>query len=1133
MNFKFVLTNVLMCLVAAILAQRAAAVEADFTELVKADKPVAFWRFSGEKGKPVANEAPLGETPELLDGSPVGVVVLQQEGPRPKRYLAFDAKNTAAAFSGQRGFIRVKDPGDDSPLDFGLGDTITLEAWVNLQAIGDGQNIYIVGKGRTNNDGFTRENQNYALRLRGIGDKARVSFLFRNGTKQPAAQRDYHRWNSAIGFAADTGWHHLAVSYTFGKPKSIQGYLDGEPVPGTWDMGGPTADGPVTDNDDLWIGSSLGGSPNSTFNGLIDEVAIYRHALSAERIRERWRIDSSQPAVPEIELPEPPEGQVLVEIFEGLGKGSYFRPSKEAAQTITLPALAITDLPQKYNAKGLIADRPTPVLVRAITKLSLPAGEYSLMLRSKDQSRLRIDGRVVAQTKIMSKNASGHEHVPELAASDHPLLRPLTPGHQEQRATVQLDGGEHVVVLEGVVGTGGLRPEIGELVAAIGRDGVFHVLSPAQQIPLTDEAFSALAAEQQAWLHNLNSQLRKQAGREEAKYWQRRHEIARGEVSKRAPIDLPDVPGDFPVNNPIDQFISSMLAAENIKPAPLTSDWEFLRRVTLDTVGVIPTPAEIEKFQKDDSPRRRQNAIDRLLSDPRWADHWVGYWQDVLAENPNVLKGKLNNTGPFRYWIYESFLDNKPVDRFATELIMMEGSQWYGGPAGFAMATQNDVPMAAKAHIIGKAFLGVEMQCARCHDAPYHEVKQSDTFSVAAMLGRRGQKIPSTSIVPMVEGARRPEVTVSLKPGQVIQPTWPFDELADPKLPEGLLRNSDDTRARLAAIVSSPRNERFAEVVVNRLWARYMGRGIVQPVDDWETARPSHPQLLKWLARELVLHNYDLKHVARLILTSHAYQRKVVDAGEEVREQRELFATPTRRRMTAEQAVDSLFQAAGKKFRAEALTLDPEGRRPVNSFLNLGVPTRAWHFASLSNERDRPALALPVAQSIVDVLVTFGWRESRQDPITKRETEATALQPAVLANGLVGRRIVALSDDSALTSLALAEQSPSAIVDATFTRILSRPPSDDESHLFGELLRDGFQNRRKEVVQKPGTKNSSRHAVSWSNHLSPEATRIKLELEAAARRGDPPTARLDSDWRERMEDMVWALVNSPEFMFVP
>ena len=232
--------------------------------------------------------------------------------------------------------------------------------------------------------------------------------------------------------------------------------------------------------------------------------------------------------------------------------------------------------------------------------------------------------------------------------------------------------------------------------------------------------------------------------------------------------------------------------------------------------------------------------------------------------------------GGFRFWIYESFRDNKPMDRFVTELIMMRGSKYEGGPAGFAMATQNDVPMAAKAQVIGKAFLGMELTCARCHDAPYHSYKQADLISMAAMLDRKPIKLPPTSSLP--PGGREASVEVTLKPGDVVQPAWAFDDVLYNQSLAKLIRSPSDQREQLAAIVTSPTNKRFARVIANRLWQRLMGDGLVEAVDDWEGARASHPELLDYLGRELVLSNYDLKHLARQILSSEAYRRQAVSA---------------------------------------------------------------------------------------------------------------------------------------------------------------------------------------------------------------------------------------------------------------
>ena len=190
-----------------------------------------------------------------------------------------------------------------------------------------------------------------------------------------------------------------------------------------------------------------------------------------------------------------------------------------------------------------------------------------------------------------------------------------------------------------------------------------------------------------------------------------RHELARRAMQGQG-VPVPELPAGMPAHNAIDHFLGQRLAAEGVIPAPLADDDAFLRRVTLDTAGVIPSPEEIDAFRSDRAPDRRAKVIDRLLADERWADHWVSYWQDVLAENPGLVKPTLNNTGPFRGWIHRALLDNLAMDRFVTELVGMEGSVAAGEPAGFAVATENDVPMAAKGQTLAKAFLATDLTCA-------------------------------------------------------------------------------------------------------------------------------------------------------------------------------------------------------------------------------------------------------------------------------------------------------------------------------------------------------------------------------------------------------------------------------------
>lgn len=572
-------------------------------------------------------------------------------------------------------------------------------------------------------------------------------------------------------------------------------------------------------------------------------------------------------------------------------------------------------------------------------------------------------------------------------------------------------------------------------------------------------------------------------------------------------------------------------------PTPLADDLDFLRRVYLDTVGVPPTEAEIATFFTDDAKNRRSEVIDRLLADPRWADHWMGYWQDVLAENPNIINPTLNNTGPFRWWLHESLLDNKPADLFVTELLRMEGSERFGGPAGFATASQNDVPMAAKGIIVSSAFLGVEMKCARCHDSPSGVSKQEDLFQLAAMLKEAPIDVPKTSSVPMDrihQQGRQPLIEVTLAPGAKVEPAWPFARYCDEETAKTLAERPDDPRDQLAALITAPQNERFAQVMANRLWQRLMGRGIVASLSDWEKEEPSHPDLLRWLGHRFVESGYDMKAVARLVLNSHAYQRAVDPAAAETGP---LYIAPAPRRLSAEQIVDSLFSATGKPFQVEEVSLDLDSVRVFSNSITLGKPRRAWMLASTSNERDRPSLSLPRIQAVASVMETFGWRGARQDPVSLRDTESNVLQPAILANGTMGIWLTRLSDDHGITQLALEDQTVDQLVERLYLRLLTRQPNDEERAHHTRLLSDGYENR---VVPKAERKTATESGprapvrwVSWSNHLDGVANTLAQEKETAARRGDPPTAALRPDWRRRLEDVLWSMLNAPEWVYTP
>lgn len=1191
------------------------------TTLAADPAPVAKWSFDGDR-------------PEI--GKVEGGVQFGQKGPSRKQFKDIPEGNKAALFSGAKGsFIRVTDPGEKSPFDFDNGDSITLEAWVNPASAPKGGNVYILGKGRTSNPGQDANNQNYGLRLWDSGGLLRPSFLFRS-RKEGGHAGDWHRWTTTGGIAAGSGWHHIAVTYEFGKPESIRGYMDGELATGAWDMGGATKKAPVVDNDEVWLGTSMGRKESVSFDGLLDEVRLYRGILPEKTIAGRYPVLPYTPVLPEGGLPE---GKVRVEIVENIGKAAKWpRQYPTPVDVYEEDVFGFFQIAQKYTDTGVRAARSNPYLLRAMAAVTLPAGKHELLMRVRGQGRLWMDGRVVSEILFGHTGGGAHNEVEHGEAErTGPALRLLGPGDRETRVTVESDGKPHVYVFEMIAGNGRVRSTLGEtslsLRTAAGQQVLF---TPSKRVvPLTDEGWDGYQKERLAFYSRLDQEQRQALRAKQDGYWDKRHAEAKSviaakpapksaegidtllaaswektnEASTKAaggidfekqikpilaencyrcheekakgglrlntleaalkggesgdPAIVPGKPAESrlislihpdagdeimpPKGDPLSEAQRKILAdwitqgasyasaGKKIEPAPLTDELEFLRRVTLDTVGVVPSAEEVAAFLADDSPQRRPRTIDRLLNDTRHADHWTAYWQDVLAENPNILKPSLNNSGPFRYWIHEALSDNLPMDRFVTELIMMEGGVLAGGPAGFSLAAQNDVPMAAKAHILSTAFLGQEMTCARCHDSPYHASNQRDLFEMAAMLDRREITLPETSSVPMSTFAgRKPLIEITLKPGEKISPGWPalFEKslMADEKAAAS--HKSNDSRAQLAALITSPHNERFAQVIVNRVWKQFLGRGFVEPVDDWEASKPTHPALLEWLARDFVAHGYDMRHLERRILNSEAYQRRPRPLAKGATPD---FAAPLPRRMTAEQIVDSLFAVVGKDLDSEELTMDNDGTQSESAMISLGHPRRAWEFTSLSNERDRPSLAIPKAQIIVDVLENFGWRPSRQEPKSVRETAANVRQPAILANGALGRWVTTLDEKSAITALALDETlDESRLVDQIFLRLLTRHPTDAERSNLVEMLRPGFKERiLPEGKRPPPVKLPPLKHVAWSNHLSAGANSIKIELEKRAREGDPPTTALHPEWRERLEDVLWAVLNSPEFVHLP
>jgi len=1188
--------------------------------------PTAFAQNDGNTGNDISDKViakPVMQWSFANDKEP---------GPRAPTFPGFAKENNAHLFNGDgKKALTIKDSED---LRFGLNETITLEAWVKPSAASGAP--YIIGKGRLGTKEFGANNQNYALRLQLGKAGAQIGFLF-HSADVPGKKGDWHRWWSKETLSG-SGWHHIAVTYTFGKLKSIKGYIDGRATDGTWDMGGETDRAPVTDGDSLLIGSGSTLASTHSLSGYLDDVAIYRGPIDADALKAKYQF---VPPPPPIAKKQVPAGRVLVQLAEEGMPDANAWPSEQpkVAETYTEDVFGFFNVPQKYVETGVRGERHVPFLLRAAASVTFPKGKHRLLLRARGATNLYIDNKTILTTPFPPADSDGHHLVADQKGylDLGPDFRFVPPGNRESWCEFEGTGKPQFIVLETIVGSivgkSVRRPELGETVVAWSPQGSesWKLITPGKrEVAYNDAGWAAYEQERNTHYDAMNAKKRAELRAQSAPYWAKRRAAAEAWLAKNPPAErsidqfiaarIESVKSQDAHKGSIDYFKdiqpileakctechrgskakgglhldsladaikggksdgaavdpgkpdhSSIIArissddADEIMPpkgkpltkdevallttwikegahwpeiradhltlTPLTDDLTFLRRVYLDTVGVPPSLDEIAIFQKNPD---RKVIIDKLLQDRRWADNWMGYWQDVLAENPNILNPTLNNTGPFRWWIYESLQDNKPMDFFVTELLRMKGSERLGGPAGFGTASQNDVPMAAKGTIVSTAFLGVEMKCARCHDSPTHKWLQEDLFQLAAMLSTKEIMVPKTSSVPMDKihaGGRKPLIQVTLIPGTKVQPKWPFDEFSDESAAK-LTEYPEDTRDVLAAMITAPQNERFAQVTANRIWARFMGRGIVEPVDDWEKGKPTHPELMQWLGRQFVSGGYDVKHLARLILNSAAYQRAT---DPELKQPSPLYTSPAPRRLQAEQVVDSLFAATGKPFHTEEVCLDIDNQRDLKNAIHLGKPHRSWMLTSTSNERDRPSLALPRIQAVTDVLGAFGWRGSRQDPTSKRDADPNVLQPAILSNGTVGVWLTRLSDDHGITALALQNESLDQFIDQLFLKLLTRHPTKEEHDLYTKHLSVGFTTRLSKL-QAPSSMPSTRQRenyVSWSNHLDGEATNVRMAQEAAARAGDPPTEKLDTAWRTRMEDVLWALLNAPEWAFSP
>ena len=363
----------------------------------------------------------------------------------------------------------------------------------------------------------------------------------------------------------------------------------------------------------------------------------------------------------------------------------------------------------------------------------------------------------------------------------------------------------------------------------------------------------------------------------------------------------------------------------NVIPSGLSADNEFLRRVYLDTVGVLPTLEETEDFLASNDPQKRSQLIDRLLERPEFAELWATKFCDLFRVG--LLDQGVKGSRLFYDWIRKAVREDKPYDEFATEIITATGNLWFNPTANFYYITENSEPENFATNI-NQVFLGGQAGMRALPQSPLGEVDAGRFWGFAAFFARMAEK----------DTYQGDETEVFLKDhGEVVHPKT--KEPVKPKYLDGPTETEgpdEDIREKLAAWVTSPENPWFARNIVNRLWKHYLGRGIVEPVDDFRvTNPPTNEALLDALAKDFVDHGYSLQHTVRLILNSRVYQLSS-EPNDTNRTDNLNYSRYYVKRLMAEQLVDAVSQVTGvpEEYRGfvpgtRAMTI-PAGRPPTS-----------------------------------------------------------------------------------------------------------------------------------------------------------------------------------------------------------
>ncbi len=476
---------------------------------------------------------------------------------------------------------------------------------------------------------------------------------------------------------------------------------------------------------------------------------------------------------------------------------------------------------------------------------------------------------------------------------------------------------------------------------------------------------------------------------------------------------------DVPENNFIDHLVNAKLRKMKILSSDLCTDAEFLRRVSLDLTGMPPKPEQVRAFLADKSPgkEKREKLIDELLASNAYVEFWANKWSDLLQCNSESLGQKA--VWLYRDWIRRNVARNTPWDKFVRSLLTAQGSCYENPAANYLRVLRDPGKMAED---VSQTFLGVRFNCNKCHDHPFEKWTQNQYYEMAAYFARVGIKKGFVGKEIVTAEAGGPVVVTAeeiiyrkydggevkhLKTGMDMAPKVPFGEAHEIPL-------DGDRRDPFVDWLTSKENPLFGKSMANRVWSYFLGRGIIEPVDDIRASNPpSNPELLEALTAEFIRNDFDIRKLMRTICQSRTYQLSIV-RNKWNEDDTINFSHAAPRRLSAEQIVDALAVATGAKVQFAGL---PMGMRAVQ--VPDGVVTGN------------------------DFLALFG-RPKRQSACECERTSNLTLSHALnLINGTtIGESVDATN--STLARLVETEKDDKKLVEEIYLSCLSRPPTEKE-----------------------------------------------------------------------------------------